>query len=452
MYYEIVLAGVAISLLFVELTGLSPAGLIVPGYLALCLQTPWRIVYTLAVAVAAWGIAKLLGNVMILYGRRRFAVMVLLSFAIDLAVTSLGLLAWGTAALAAGQGRRTETGYAAVQLAAADLLEDCFRQVRTYKEELGIPLSELDYHQTGMIGESYTGITTTLGAIEAKRTTAWPEMGALCVRLLHEAGVRSGDTVGAGFSGSFPAMDLAVIAACQVMGVELIYISSVGASTYGANHPALTFPEMAHRLVEDGLLETDSAAVTLGGGGDVGGGMDPACAEEIRGRLAEAGLLLLEEPDYRRNLELRQQLYQQEGPIDCFVAVGGNVTSMGRGESGISLGQGLLSPEKIVRLTEDSGLVQRYLSQGLPVINLLNIKQLAADYGLPYDPAQWPERGTSAVYFETDYPGAVLLLGLAGAAVLLALCRWVRRGAGTARKEERGYHGQTESSADHPDH
>ena len=72
------------------------------------------------------------------------------------------------------------------------------------EEELGIPLSELDYHQTGMIGESYTGITTTLGAIEAKRTTAWPEMGALCVRLLHEAGVRSGDTVGAGFSGSSP--------------------------------------------------------------------------------------------------------------------------------------------------------------------------------------------------------------------------------------------------------
>ena len=210
------------------------------------------------------------------------------------------LLAWGTAALAAGQGRRTETGYAAVQLAAADLLEDCFRQVRTYKEELGIPLSELDYHQTGMIGESYTGITTTLGAIEAKRTTAWPEMGALCVRLLHEAGVRSGDTVGAGFSGSFPAMDLAVIAACQVMGVELIYISSVGASTYGANHPALTFPEMAHRLVEDGLLETDSAAVTLGGGGDVGGGMDPACAEEIRGRLAEAGLHVQDRRETRK--------------------------------------------------------------------------------------------------------------------------------------------------------
>lgn len=91
-----------------------------------------------------------------------------------------------------------------MQLAAADLLEDCFRQVRTYKEELGIPLSELDYHQTGMIGESYTGITTTLGAIEAKRTTAWPEMGALCVRLLHEAASDRGTPWGPAFPAPSP--------------------------------------------------------------------------------------------------------------------------------------------------------------------------------------------------------------------------------------------------------
>ena len=32
MYHEIVLIGVAVSLLFTELTGFSPAGLIVPGY------------------------------------------------------------------------------------------------------------------------------------------------------------------------------------------------------------------------------------------------------------------------------------------------------------------------------------------------------------------------------------------------------------------------------------
>ena len=92
MYYEIVLAGVAISLIFSELTGLSPAGLVVPGYIALCLQTPQRVVYTLALAFGAWGIAKILARFMILYGRRRFAVLILLAFVLDLAVTGLGIL------------------------------------------------------------------------------------------------------------------------------------------------------------------------------------------------------------------------------------------------------------------------------------------------------------------------------------------------------------------------
>lgn len=94
MYYEIVLVGVLVSLLFTELTGFSPAGLIVPGYIALNLQTPRRVIYTLAVALMAWGLGKLLGKVMILYGRRRFAVMILLSFAINLVIVRSGVLAY----------------------------------------------------------------------------------------------------------------------------------------------------------------------------------------------------------------------------------------------------------------------------------------------------------------------------------------------------------------------
>lgn len=50
-----------------------------------------------------------------------------------------------------------------------------------------------------MIGEEYTDITTTLGSIEAKRTAADPDMAALLVRMFSEAGLRSGDRVGAGF-------------------------------------------------------------------------------------------------------------------------------------------------------------------------------------------------------------------------------------------------------------
>ena len=90
MYHEIVLIGVLISLIFSEMTGLSPAGLIVSGYIVLSLQTPQRVIYTLFLAFAAWGIGKILSNYMILYGRRRFAVMVLLTYVLDLIVSVLG--------------------------------------------------------------------------------------------------------------------------------------------------------------------------------------------------------------------------------------------------------------------------------------------------------------------------------------------------------------------------
>ncbi len=338
------------------------------------------------------------------------------------------LAAVTAAALLAAGGVRTErTEYYDAQVQAARQLSACFEAVRGYKEQLGIPMAEEDLHQTGMIGQSYTGITTTLGAVEAKRTAAWPDMGALCVRLLYEAGVRPGDTVGAGFSGSFPGLDLAVVAACESMGVELICISSVGASTYGANDPELTFPEMMWRLERDGLIQTRSAAVTMGGGSDVGEGMDPELAAQIRARLSECGLELMEQPDYQENLAQREALYARLGPIDCFVAVGGNVTSMGRGESGISLGQGVLNPSRPPVLDGDSGLVQRYLARGLPVINLLNIRRLTADYGLPYDPVDWPEIGQSAVYSTERYPRIWLLAGLTAAAGALLLCLRARR-------------------------
>jgi len=330
-------------------------------------------------------------------------------------------LAWA----AVGE-RQSQTPYADLQLQAAQLLEECFQKVRQYKQELGIPMSPLDYHQTGMIGEDYSGITSTLGAIEAKRTSASPDMGALCVRLLREAGIGPGDTVGAGFSGSFPGLDLAVVCACQVLEVELVYISSVGASTYGANNPELTFPEMVHRLVLDGVLHTDSAAVTLGGEGDTGGGLDRELVGEITARLERAGLEVHREEDFQSNLEWREQLYQDRGPIRCFIAVGGNLTSLGRGESGISLGQGLLSPGMREQTDQNSGLVQRYLARGVPVINLLNIKRLCADYGMPFDPDRWPEEGTSPVYKQRSYPKTPIVLGLLASAVLLVLCVRVR--------------------------
>ena len=68
MYDSVVILGVIVSLIFSEMTGLS-AGLVVPGYLALSLHTPLRLVSTLAVATASYLICRLLSEYVILYGR-----------------------------------------------------------------------------------------------------------------------------------------------------------------------------------------------------------------------------------------------------------------------------------------------------------------------------------------------------------------------------------------------
>lgn len=84
MYHEIILLGVLISLVYTELTGYS-AGLVVPGYLALSLHAPSRIFLTFIIAAVAVLICKGASKWLIVYGRRRFALLLFVSF----------LLSWG---------------------------------------------------------------------------------------------------------------------------------------------------------------------------------------------------------------------------------------------------------------------------------------------------------------------------------------------------------------------
>ncbi len=89
---KILILGILLSILFFEATRLSPGGIIVPGYFALCLTSPLRIGYTLLIVLLTWGVLQLLSNLFILYGKRRFALSIVLSFLLNAAVTALGIL------------------------------------------------------------------------------------------------------------------------------------------------------------------------------------------------------------------------------------------------------------------------------------------------------------------------------------------------------------------------
>jgi poly-gamma-glutamate biosynthesis protein PgsC/CapC len=78
MIVEMLLIGLVLALLWAEITDLSPGGIIVPGYFALYLDRPLRAAATLAVALLTLAIYRFLARHLILFGRRRFVLLVLI--------------------------------------------------------------------------------------------------------------------------------------------------------------------------------------------------------------------------------------------------------------------------------------------------------------------------------------------------------------------------------------
>lgn len=72
--------GVIISLVFSELLGASAGGIVVPGYIALYIDKPLQIVGTLIISLLTWGIIRLIGNVTLLFGKRRMVLSILIGF------------------------------------------------------------------------------------------------------------------------------------------------------------------------------------------------------------------------------------------------------------------------------------------------------------------------------------------------------------------------------------
>ncbi|MFO7964972.1 MAG: poly-gamma-glutamate biosynthesis protein PgsC [Desulfobacterales bacterium] len=74
--------GLVISLAFSELFGLAAGGMVVPGYVALFLDSPLIIVFTLTASYFTYFIVHSMGTVMIIYGRRRTVLMIIIGFTI----------------------------------------------------------------------------------------------------------------------------------------------------------------------------------------------------------------------------------------------------------------------------------------------------------------------------------------------------------------------------------
>lgn len=324
--------------------------------------------------------------------------------------------------------RKLPVPYARLQLEAAKRLENALVYLKKEVVRRNIPIEAEDINSTGLLGPEWTALTTSLGNPEAKRTALQPDWAALMVRYYQEAGLKAGDQIAAGFSGSFPVLCLAVICAANEMSMPIRVIPSIGASMHGATRPELDIVRTLMLVREAGIIDFELLAVSLGGDFDQGGGnaLYSESRESLLAQARQSGAYLIDQHRLQDSVKERLRLY---GPdIKCFVNVGGASANVGIGAAGVTFPNGLVWEVEKIPDYQERGLIFEYLKRGLPVIHLLNIRGLAERSGLPLDPVPLTKAGETEVYDEICYPR---WLAASTAALVLGLLLW---GARAVRK------------------
>lgn len=254
---------------------------------------------------------------------------------------------------------------------------------------------DIDPWRTGLIGVEWSAVTTTLGDLEAKRASCDPRWAVQLYRWFHEAGLEPGDRVAILSSASFPGFLLSALAAAEEMSLSVLLVPSLAASTWGANMPELLLPDMLALLRRHGFLRTFPAFCTLGGGGEVGDGLSPEgrdllLAAARRGGiplLSEDGLLVMTREKTERVLAFAPRLVVQIGGSHANLGSDPVVTTLPGGlhfpHSASGNGSGHISPY-------GNGVLGQLAEAGIPVIHLLNVRDLARRNGIPFD--ETPER------------------------------------------------------------
>jgi len=308
------------------------------------------------------------------------------------AAAAVSLAAW--LALEVVSPRPTLEWSAAMEAAATGMAE-AVAVTGAFVEAEGLAVApELDPNGTGLVGPAYGELFTTLGHLEAKRTTTNPDVAAVLAHLLGEAGVGPGDTVAVGASGSFPALLVATLTAAEALGAHPRAILSLGASSHGATRPDFDLLHLHELLLERNVVHAPPVAVSPGGHRDRGEDFEPDVRDRLLERLSRGAYPVIHERDLRASVARRMELYAGGAPPAAFVNIGGADANVGTDPSILGVPPGRVDSLPLPR-PEHRGVLHEMAALGVPVIHLLDIRQLALQHGLPWDPVPLPEPGAT---------------------------------------------------------
>jgi len=317
------------------------------------------------------------------------------------------------------------------KVVAATLMSDAMQLLKNFRMEEGVFVDiENDPNETGMVGSPFSLITTDEGDLDSKLTTLDPNFSAVVVDLMSQLNLNANDTVAVLMTGSMPGANLAVLSACQAMGIIPITISSLGASQWGANQIDFTWLDMESILVKNGLYSSRSVAASIGGRNDMGRLLSPSGRKIITDNIFFHNIPLIKNTRLAENIKTRMRFYSNFLPIKRYKAVinvGGGVASLGTSFNSKLLPPGIVKRSNLANINRPGGIegvFSKFINLDVPGLHILNIRPLTEQFKIPFAPIPNPKIGTGSLYAKERYSlfiAALCLLVVSGSVLIVGI-------------------------------
>lgn len=272
-------------------------------------------------------------------------------------------------------GEWDSTKVEAMVIQAEKTVQSAFETLWKFRLEFDLADTVRDPDHTGVIGIEHSVITTTIGYKDAKEFATRPGWAGWLVRELVSCNIWSGADVAVMFSGSFPAVNIVVLAALQELDADVVCVSTIGASSYGANEVGFSWPEMERLLREEHVLKVGSSAVTLGGTGDRGAEWSEYGKKMAMQSVKRSNLPFIDARSLRGAINKRMRFFGNPNKYFCLINVGGGQAAFGGGASP-RFNRGGWFFEPLSYKGNPDGVMDRFLAEGIPCLNLLYLKEL----------------------------------------------------------------------------
>jgi len=326
-----------------------------------------------------------------------------------------------------------------LKLKAAKQMQQAEEIIKANRIENGVFIDDLnDPNETALIGDRESLTITDRGNLTSKLTSLNPNMAAVIVDLFKQAELERGDKVAVSMTGSFPGMNLAVYSAAKIMGLDLKVISSVGASMFGATDPNFTWLDMETLLYDKGIFPYRSSAASIGGGRDLGRGLNRKGRDLILDAIKRNETVLIHSNSLEENIAKKKEIFDAQldkGAYKLYINIGGGLSSLGTTLSGQLVTPGLHRYLKLKNIPT-KGTMFLFAEEGVSILHLLDIVNISEKYELPIAPEPLPQAGMGKVFEAEKYNILIASIALIILILLIALVIFYDHRAVRIKKDE----------------